>query len=105
MASLSPHGLAASADSSSSGSFLGLMGKGKLIVTLLLILLASELSHVRVQLEFQIRMCIYMWLYVKLYAHAQYFITRKQKVVWTWWYVMWEELSINHFLKHSNHLK
>ena len=21
------------------------------------------------------------------------------------WYVMWEELSVNHFLKHSNHLK
>ena len=35
---------------------------------------------------------IYMWPYVKLYAHAR-------------WYVMWEELSVNHFLKHSNHLK
>ena len=27
---------------------------------------------------------IYMWPYVKLYAHA-------------WWYIMWEELSVNHF--------
>ena len=35
---------------------------------------------------------IYMWPYVNLYAHA-------------WWYVMWEELSVDHFLKHSNHLK
>ena len=33
-----------------------------------------------------------VWPYVKLYAHAR-------------WYVMWEELSVNHFLKHSNHLK
>ena len=36
---------------------------------------ASELNHVRVQLRFQIRkyiyICIYMWRYVKLYAHAR----------------------------------
>ena len=36
--------------------------------------------------------CIYMWPYVNLYAHAR-------------WYVMWEELSVNHFHKHSNQLK
>ena len=30
--------------------------------------------------------------YVKLYAHAR-------------WYIMWEGLSVNHFLKHSNHFK
>ena len=35
---------------------------------------------------------ICMWPYVKLYAHAR-------------WYVMWEWLSVNHFLKHSNHFK
>ena len=47
-----------------------------------------------------------MWPYVKLYAHGQYFITRKQKVARAQWYVMWEELSVNHFLlKHNNHLK
>ena len=33
-----------------------------------------------------------MWPYVKLYTHAR-------------WYVMWEELSVNHFQKHSNNLK
>ena len=32
----------------------------------------------------------YMWPYVKLYAHAR-------------WYVMGEGLSFNHFLKHGNH--
>ena len=56
----------------------------------------SELSHVRVQLRFQIRMYIYiyiyMWPYVNLYVHAR-------------WYVMWEELSVDHFLKHNNHLE
>ena len=52
----------------------------------------SELSHVRVQLRFQIRTYnIYMWPYVKLCAHAQ-------------WYVMWEELSVDH-IKHSNYFK
>ena len=36
---------------------------------------------------------IYIYVpYVNLYAHAR-------------WYVMWEELSVDHFLKHSNHLK
>ena len=35
---------------------------------------------------------IYMLSYVNLYAHAQC-------------YVMREELSVDHFLKHSNHLK
>ena len=47
---------------------------------------ASEFSHIRVQLRFQIRTYIYicMWPYVKLYAHAR-------------WYIMWEELSVNHF--------
>ena len=56
--------------------------------------LASELSHVRVQLRFQIRTYIYicMWPYVKLYAHA-------------WWYVLWEGLSVNHILKHNSHFK
>ena len=56
--------------------------------------LASEFSHVCVQLRFQIRTYIYicMWPYVKLYAHAR-------------WYVMWEGLSVNHFLKHSSHFK
>ena len=39
-----------------------------------------------------IYMYIYMWPYVKLYAHA-------------WCYVMWEGLSVNHFLKRSNHFK
>ena len=39
-----------------------------------------------------IYICVCVWPYVKLYAHAR-------------WYVMWEELSVNHFLKHSNHLK
>ena len=36
---------------------------------------------------------IYIW-YVPdtLVAHA-------------WWYIMWEELSVNHFLSHSNHSK
>ena len=69
-------------------------GGGHLPAFLSNLLLVSELSHVRVQLRFQIRTYIYMcvWPYVKLYAHA-------------WWYVMWEELSVDHFLKHSNHLK
>ena len=55
---------------------------------------ASELSHVHVQSRFQIRtyIYIYMWPYVNLYAHA-------------WWYVMWEELSVDPFLNHSNQLK
>ena len=35
---------------------------------------------------------ICMWPYVKLYAHAR-------------WYVMLEGLSVNHFLKHSSHFK
>ena len=35
---------------------------------------------------------IYMSPYVKLYTHAR-------------WYIMWEELSVNHIKKHSNHLK
>ena len=35
---------------------------------------------------------IYMWPYVKLYACAR-------------WYIIWEGLSVNHFLKHSNHFK
>ena len=39
-----------------------------------------------------VRIYIYMWPYVKLYAHARY-------------YVMWEELSVSHFLKHSNQFK
>ena len=42
-----------------------------------------------------------MWLYVKLYAHAQW----EMKSYAAQWYVMWEELSVNRFLKHSNHLK
>ena len=54
--------------------------------------LLVEFTLGRVQLRFQIRTYIYMWPYVNLYAHAQ-------------WYVMWEELSEDHFLKHSNHLK
>ena len=40
----------------------------------------------------RIYMYIYMWPYVKLYAHARC-------------YVMWEGLSVNHFLKRSNHFK
>ena len=53
-------------------------------------LLASELSHVRVQLRFQIRstyiyMYIYVWWYVKLYAHAR-------------WYVMRAGLSVTTFI-------
>ena len=39
-----------------------------------------------------VRIYIYMWPYVNLYAHAG-------------WYVMWEELSVNPFLNHSNQLK
>ena len=37
-------------------------------------------------------MYIYMWPYVNPYAHAR-------------WYVMWEELSVDPFLNHSNQLK
>ena len=37
-------------------------------------------------------MYIYMWPYVNLYAHAR-------------WYVMWEELSVDPILNHSNQLK
>ena len=39
-----------------------------------------------------IYMYIYMWPYVNLYAHAR-------------WYIMWEELSVDPFLNHSNQLK
>ena len=37
---------------------------------------ASELSNVRVQSRFQIRI-LYMWLYVNLYAHAREIIAKK----------------------------
>ena len=44
--------------------------------------LISKLSHVRIQLRFQIRMYICVWPYDKLYEHARR-------------YVMWEELSVD----------
>ena len=43
-------------------------------------------------IEISDSMYIYVWPYVNLYAHAQC-------------YVMREELSVNHFVKHCNHLK
>ena len=55
----------------------------------------SELSHVRVQLRFQIRTYIYICVCVAV----------RQVIAHALWYVMWEGLSINHFLKHSNHFK
>ena len=39
-----------------------------------------------------IYMYIYMWPYVNLYVHAR-------------WNVMWDELSVDPFLNHSNQLK
>ena len=43
-----------------------------------------------------LRIYIYVYMYVVvrqvMYAHAR-------------WYVLWEGLNVNHFLKHSNHFK
>ena len=38
-------------------------------------------------------------LYVYIWYMPDTLVARAQ------WYVMWEELSVNHFLKHSNHVK
>ena len=51
-----------------------------------------EISDMYVYTYIYVYIYMCMWSYVKLYAHAR-------------WYVMWEGLSVNHFLKHSSHFK
>ena len=40
-----------------------------------------------------------MYIYIAIWYVPDILVARAR------WYVMWEELSVNHFLKHSNHLK
>ena len=40
-----------------------------------------------------------------MYIYICMYVAVRQVIAHARWYVMWEGLSVNHFLKHSNHVK